>query len=351
MKLYKYILIVLVPLLFGCEEEEYQISGFDSDILFISRRIENSGQWNLMTMNPDGTGQSKLTNLTVRCSRPVISNTGDKVLFVHYTDSGKYELYSINSDGTNQTLIDSANRYCGSASWSYDDSKIVYSKNRSPDSDNKDLILYDLLTHTKDTLTESGNNFCAAFTPDGKIVYCHETEPQSCDIYKMDMHGSNNHKLISNACKPVLSPNGNKIAYHSTIENGSTQIFVADSDGTNRQQLTSSISPQTWPGWPPDGNHDPNWTPDSRKIVYVSWGDGDPEIHIMNSDGSNKRKLTDTDERDEHPVVFQSGKYILFSSNRNMDMKSEIYIMDIHGNHKKSLTNYKKSDTFPVEMK
>ena len=351
MKLFRYILIGLVPLLFGCEKDDYQISGFDSDVLFISRRVENSAQWNLMAMNPDGTGQSKLTNLTVRCTRPVISHTGNKVLFVHYSNSGKYELYSINRDGTNQTLIDSANRYCGSASWSYDDSKIVYSKNRTPDSDDKDLILYDLLTHTKDTLTTSGNNFSATFTPDGKIVYCHETDPQSCDIYMMDRYGSNNHKLISNAWNPAPSPDGQKIAYHSTGEVGSTQVFVADSDGSGQQQLTSSTSPQTWPGYPPDGNRDPNWTPDGRKIVYVSWGDGDPEIHIMNADGSNKRKLTDTNERDEHPVVSQSGKYILFSSKRNLDMNSEIFIMDIHGNHKKSLTNYKHSDTFPVEMK
>ena len=351
MKLLKYFSIGMIFFLFGCEEADIEISKFDSDVLFISTRFENRPGWNLMKMNENGDLQTKITELTVRCTRPVISHSGGNILFVHLTDDGEYELYSVDTDGTNQTLIDSAERYCGSASWSFNDSKIVYSKNRNAGTDKKDIILYDISSESKHTLTNSGNNYSAVFTSNNKIMYCHSTNTQSCGIYIMDMEGNNKQKLISNACNPVLSPNGAQIAYHSTIDDGSTQIFIANKDGKNQKQLTSSTSPRTWPGWPPDGNHDPNWTPNGKRIVYVSWGDGDPEIHIMDSDGTNKNKLTNTDKRDENPFVTKNGKYILFSSSRNIDMNSEIYIMDIYGNNQRSLTNYKYSDNFPVEIK
>lgn len=351
MKPFKFIItIILITLAFGCEKDDYYFSQFDSKILFISRRIENSAQWNLMSMNNDGTEQTQITDLTVRCERPVISHSGNKVLFVHYTDKYVYELYVINIDGTNLTLIDSAKRYCGSADWAFGDSKIIYSKNRHNDTDDKDLILYDFTTNVKDTLTTSGDNFSATFTPHNKIAFCHQVNLQSCDIYLMDIDGADKQLIISNACNPVYSPDGSRIAYQSSIENGSSQIFLANSDGSNQQQLTSTYSPRIWPGWPPDGNIDPRWTPDGKKIVYVSWEDEYPEIHIMNSDGSNKIKLTDTDKRDEYPIVTKNGRHILFSSKRNMDMKTEIYIMDINGKNQKPLTNYYGSDIYPLEI-
>lgn len=122
-------------------------------------------------------------------------------------------------------------------------------------------------------------------------------------------------------------------------------------DGTNAKQLTSTFSSRLWPGWPPDGNYDPQWTPDGKRIVYVSWEDENPEIFKMNSDGSNKVRLTNADKRDENPEISSDGKYILFTSNRNMEMNAEIFIMDMEGRNQRSLSNYEGSDIYPVEIR
>ncbi|HCK65634.1 MAG TPA: hypothetical protein DHW49_05165 [Anaerolineae bacterium] len=41
----------------------------------------------------------------------------------------------------------------------------------------------------------------------------------------------------------------------------------------------------------PDDNN-PRWSPDGKKIAFISYRDGQPEIYIMNNDGSNQTRLT-----------------------------------------------------------
>jgi Tol biopolymer transport system component len=36
----------------------------------------------------------------------------------------------------------------------------------------------------------------------------------------------------------------------------------------------------------------PTWSPDSARLTFVSWRDGNAEIYVMNSDGSGLRRLT-----------------------------------------------------------
>jgi Tol biopolymer transport system component len=37
---------------------------------------------------------------------------------------------------------------------------------------------------------------------------------------------------------------------------------------------------------------DPAWSPDGRSIAFRSTRDGNPEIYVMNADGSGQRNLT-----------------------------------------------------------
>lgn len=350
MKKIKYIFVVFFLVLsYSCEKEDFSSSSITSKILFLSWRIENSEDWNLCIMNKDGSEQRKVTDLTVKYGKPILSHSNKTVLFVHLTEDYDYELYSICIDGTNLTLIDRADRYCGSADWSRDDTKIIYSKNRNESTDEKDLILLDIVTNTSQTLTSTDNNISAKFSINDKIAYCQQIDNQ-CNIYIMDMDGNNKKLIITDAYDPVWSQDGSKIAYRSRIDNGSSQIFVANFDGTNQKQLTTTFSSKIWPGWPPDGNYNPIWTPNGKKIVYVSKADGDAEIYIMNSDGSGKNKLTNNDSKDENPWVTSDNKFILFASNRNVNMEVDIYVMNIDGKNQKPLTNFHGRDIFPVSV-
>jgi TolB protein len=353
-KVLKYIFcIVLSILMVSCEKEDLTFSQTGCGILFLSRRIENSGLWNLMVMNNDGSGQSIITDLPVSCNKPVVSHSGEMVVFGHVSvvDENYYpELYVIDTDGTNLTLIDRADRYCGSADWSKDDTKIIYSRNRNDSTNDNDLILYDVVTTNKDFLASSMNNISAKFSGDDRIVYC-QTNGNSSNLYVMNMDGSNNQIIIANACCPVWSPDGKSIAYISSDEDHSPQIFVASSDGSESRQLTNASLPSWDSGFPPFGNYDPQWLPDGNKIVFVSEiHDGLPEIYIMNNDGSHQIRLTNTDRRNEHPEISKDGNFIVFSSNRDLNYNVDIFVMDADGNNQYALSKYSGDDSFPVLM-
>jgi Tol biopolymer transport system component len=43
-----------------------------------------------------------------------------------------------------------------------------------------------------------------------------------------------------------------------------------------------------------DQDRRPSWSPDGRRIAFVSERDGNNEVYVMNADGSGQRNLTRT---------------------------------------------------------
>ncbi|MDR0749024.1 MAG: hypothetical protein LBF62_05585 [Tannerellaceae bacterium] len=318
-----------------------------SKVAFIARvsLSNNSAPWFLFTVDNTGNNVRQIAGITTTCSKPVCSRSGEKLLFSTLTDDYKYKLYVTDTDGSELILIDSADVYCGNADWSPDDKYIVYVKCSDPYWNNSDLILYNISDKTHTVLQNDGKASSPKFSPNGKqIAYC-----KSNEVYKMDINGNNNQLVISNASCPNWSPQGDKIVYLSSGADMSSQIFVADADGSGQKQLTSSVSPGWWDsGFPRDGNEDPQWTPDGKKIVYVSWENTKPEIFIMNVDGSNKIRLTTAEFRDENPQVTPEGHSILYSSRRSDMINGGICIMALDGSNQKALV---KEGIYPVACK
>ena len=75
----------------------------------------------------------------------------------------------------------------------------------------------------------------------------------------------------------------------------------------------------------------PTWSPDGRHIAFVSNRDGNPEIYVMGSDGSNPRRLTHHTANDWSLVWSPDGRHIAFHSNR--DGNWEIYVMGSDGSN------------------
>lgn len=71
----------------------------------------------------------------------------------------------------------------------------------------------------------------------------------------------------------------------------------------------------------------PSWSPDGKMIAFDSERDGNPEIYVMNADGSGQTNISNNPgARDSNPVWSPDGKKIAFSSER--DGNYDIYVIN-----------------------
>ena len=66
----------------------------------------------------------------------------------------------------------------------------------------------------------------------------------------------------------------------------------------------------------------PAWSPDGRKLAFVSGRDGNAEIYVMNADGSEQENLTRQPANDSHPSWSPDGRKIAFVSRRDGNRRS-----------------------------
>jgi len=106
-----------------------------------------------------------------------------------------------------------------------------------------------------------------------------------------------------------------------------------------------------WDSQPP-GMTDAAWSPDGTRVVFVADWDGDDEIYVMNSDGSEIIQLTFNNADDGQPAWFPEGSQIVFASMRDPipgyeGPPPEIYLMNVDGSGQTRLTNNNISDHSP----
>ena len=102
----------------------------------------------------------------------------------------------------------------------------------------------------------------------------------------------------------AFSPDGKRIAY-SLASAESTQIWVAQADGSGAKQLTDT---------PYFINTSPSWGPDGKRIAFVSNQGGSPQIYMMNTDGSGVRRLTFQGNYNQTPDWSPRGDLIAFTA-------------------------------------
>jgi len=97
-------------------------------------------------------------------------------------------------------------------------------------------------------------------------------------------------------------------------------------NGTGITRLTKNAANDVQPAWSPNG----------KKIAFVSNRAGNNEIYVMNADGTGITRLTNNAASDEAPAWSPSGTRILFQSNRVGHF--ELYVMNANGSGVTRLT-------------
>jgi Tol biopolymer transport system component len=133
-----------------------------------------------------------------------------------------------------------------------------------------------------------------AWSPDGtRIAFSRDKSGTTSDhnfgeLYVISADGRRIRRLTSTPLAdeygPAWSPDGTRIAFWRRDETGDSIVLI-NVDGTNERRLSPDPSDEQWPAWSPDGTH----IAFVKDILTLKAG----EIWVMNSDGSDRRKLID----------------------------------------------------------
>lgn len=146
-----------------------------------------------------------------------------------------------------------------------------------------------------------------------------------------DMDGFNAKALVKSKepiMSPAWSPDGKKLAYVS-FERKRAQIYVIEVFTGNRQKITQ------YPGI----NGAPSWSPDGRQLAVVLSKDGSPAIYTIDLASQTLRRITQGYGIDTEPSWSPSGESIFFTSNRGGG--PQIYRVSTDGTNKISRITFK----------
>ena len=130
-------------------------------------------------------------------------------------------------------------------------------------------------------------------------------------------------KLISSVrpeTDPQYSPDGKRICFVSH-RSGHSEIWIAGADGTGAVQITGMKSPLL---------DCPRWSPDALSIVFQAMRDGRFQAFLVSVDTGSLHQLTDDPKvARAAPSFSQDGKWVYFTSARTG--RSEIWKMPPQG--------------------
>lgn len=234
-------------------------------IAFLSKR---DGNFEIYTMNDDGTDLTRVTKSKTDKLMPRWSPDGSKILYLSKNGS-RYELWMIESSGQGQTKLADKCSIDSSPLWSPDGSKILF-------------------------MVKNGFKN---------------------EIYVVNNDGGGRVRLTENGLEgsaPSWSPDGSKVLFLQKKKED-ISIYLINPDGTGRQKLIKD----------PGVCLGPIWSSDGKKIAYIfkkyAFVGTENKLHIMNNDGSNDLSIVDVSKKiqdidfDDNFCLSPDGKQLAYT--------------------------------------
>lgn len=309
--------IALIPLVLALAACGGGSGGGDpGDVIAFTRNVNGFGE--IWLMRPDGGDRQRLTEAApartyaAGASVPSWSADGTRLAYaLGAGDRGQSHVTVMDADGANQHSITSGQGVNTQPSWSPDGKRIAFARFGAE----RGLAVVPAGGGAPKQLTRSGRgelDVAPAWSPNGRsiaftrIVGSSDVEHEQQAIYLTGAGGTGLKKLIVGGGDPAWSPDGKRIVYSSFRDyNGrtcfqectrSSEIYVANADGSNQRRLTNTTA----------DDQSPTWSPDGRSIAFVS-DRSDPESHayeiyVMGADGKGVHRITSGQEWSTEPA-------------------------------------------------
>jgi Tol biopolymer transport system component/DNA-binding winged helix-turn-helix (wHTH) protein len=237
------------------------------------------------------------------------SADGQRVVFVRSHETGfPAEIMSISTTGGEATRIASEQaRIIGPPQWSSDGRSIIFSSDRGSHPG-----IWRVSTEVRDSPVEINDNgwYPAVSRKGYRLAYQRTT--RGLNIWQMDLSspGKEGQILVPSTSEtdqgpgPQFSPDSKKLAYMSD-RSGSMEIWVSNRDGSNPYQLSAV-----------GGAGTPRWSPDSQAVAFDARGRRGSAIYAAGLQGGAPRLLVPDDGENVCPSWSGDGKWVYFASRR-----------------------------------
>ncbi len=245
---------------------------------------------------------------------PSFSPDGQKVMFVRNREIGSPdEVWTAPVSGGEGVRLFSERGRIGSApQWSYDGRSVIFSSNR-----NGHPALWRVSLDAPDSAVEIREAGSPAWDPavsrrGYRLVY--ERLLRSVSIWQMNLSGTDDKRpylTVSSTSDtdqgpgPQFSPDGKRLAYMSD-RSGTMEIWISNSDGSSGFQLSAV-----------GGAGTPRWSPDSLSVAFDATTPNGSKIVTMNLHGGAPLILTPDAFHSVCPSWSHDGKWVYFASPRS----------------------------------
>ncbi len=284
--------------------------GKNGKIAFVSERDGDDEIYVMKAAPESGANQPlRLTDNSLSDREPAFSPDGSRIAFRRISGAGNFDIWTMNADGTGQRKLTSGQAVEADPTWSPDGTRIAFCKDGA-------IHIMDADGKNQKPLTDPGFAFDRepAWSPDGvEIAFTSDRDSPlgGSDIYVIDANApespsnparqltedADNNPQDDTDEAPAWSPEGSRIAFETDRGGDFNQIWVMDADGTDQESLTAN--PKTY-------GRQPAWSPDGSKVALANHKDnGDLETFVINADGTGGTYLTDNQTGDDEDPDWQ----------------------------------------------
>ena len=238
--------------------------------------------WDIVRINPDGTGETALTTNPRDDMNPSWSPDRKRIAYVSSRADG-IGVYVMDADGTNQRLVfhpELAEVHApDKPAWAPDQQWLAYFER------------FNLIRVRLDGTDERaiGEGAEPSWSPDGQRI----AFVLNGGISASNIDGSDRRLVVASGSYPAWSPDGRRIAY-AAGDRGARFIYTVNVDGTDVRRITeitdSTKVTDESPAWSPDGG----WIAFQRQHGCVSlvYCIGAWDIFVTRADGTDLRQVT-----------------------------------------------------------